>query len=161
MSVDYKCYVGPYIKVFNPEKDSTEEYHSCPNKKCDKHKKQLSDKFCPSCGTKITLVTFPCKSKIDFDIYKEFKKEPISEVMCESKPKELENYDFYISNSTKSPGININVVYEHFIKDFNETIIVSEVQQFEIQLSKEINRLKEVFGNENVQIKWGVMTWTS
>ena len=110
MGIDYKVYVGPYIEVYNPLKDSTEEYHTCPNKKCEKYKSKIGDKFCSVCGSKIKLVTFPCKESISFDVYEEFEGEPLSQALSESNQKEYREYKFYVPNLKGSPGRSFDPV---------------------------------------------------
>lgn len=160
MSVDYTSYVGPYIQVHNPKKPSTEEFHTCPNKKCRNHGVSIGNKFCEICGTEIKLVAFPCEKPVDFDIYQEFD-DRVCHAFSEWKPKEYQDYLFVIGNRKGSPGRSFDPIQDSYIEDLTKLNTAEELLAFMKMFSKEITRLKEVFGNDAVQVKWGVLGWAS
>lgn len=158
MSIDYNTYVGPYIEVYNPEKDSTEEYHSCPNKKCTNHTKDISAGFCSECGSKIERMSRKCKERVDFDTWEEFD-DSICEVLCGYKPDGCENFMYLVSNVGKI-GLNLDG-RNPSINEIDCGKPLVEIFDFKSIKKKEIDRLKEVFGTDNVKIKWGVLVWCS
>jgi len=160
MSIDYNTHVGPYIQVYNPKKPSTKEYHSCPDKKCFNYGSELSNKFCPNCGRAIILVTFPCTAATDFDIYEEKMDNDLSEIVTEWKPDGMESCMLFVSNR-KGFGKSYDARSDCYVSECNETTVVADVQRFITTFGKQIVRLKEVFGEKNVQIKWGVIGWAS
>lgn len=161
MSTDYNTYVGPYIKVYNPKKPSTKEYHSCTNKKCKNYEVELSSKFCDKCGDKIQLIKVPSSEAIDFDVYEKCN-EVIAEVMCEYKPDELKEYNIYISNNRNKYNNSIyDPKYETYAINATVNSLTEDIYKFWMAFDKEIVKLKYVFGDDNVEIKWGVLGWTS
>lgn len=67
MGYNTTVYVGPYVKVYLPEVDSTEDIMTCPENDCSNHGKRVSSKFCDKCGAEIKLVPFIRKKS--FNIY--------------------------------------------------------------------------------------------
>lgn len=54
MSTDVYFYTGPYIKVFLPFEEATENLVTCTNKSCKEYGKYLhSVKFCSACGSPV------------------------------------------------------------------------------------------------------------
>jgi len=157
MSVQYHSYVGPYIKVNNPEKESTEKYHGCPKRTCGKYRHRISDQFCANCGTKIELVEVPCKSRIKFDVYEEFD-ENLAEIgshYC------ITDTEIFISNKETLGAGRILDCESCTEIPFDESVIGTETRKMENDFSKEITRLKEVFGEQNVSVLWGVVAYAS
>ncbi len=152
MSVSYNVFVGPYIKVRDIEIDRIEEYHTCLSTGCRNHKKEMSCGFCPKCGGRIERISRVVKGKIDFDYYDELGGN-FNEVF------EYEKRDFKIFTSDIGNDIG-------FDGDFKEIPIgnitpATEITNLYEKYNKEVARIKEVFGDENVQVLWGVVTWVS
>lgn len=160
MSVDYNTFVGPYAEVYNPEKDSTEEYHTCLNPKCVNFEKDISDGFCSKCGARIERTSRPVKERIDFDWFYEFENDQFCEVSCEYKPKGKEDYMFFATNTKNGTGLHLDGRFTSAI-EVDGDVIESEISRFHKVFSKEIEKLKKVFGKENVKVKWGVLIWCS
>ena len=159
MSVSYYWYIGPYIKVYNPLKQSTEKFHSCTNPKCENYEERISDQYCSKCGTKIGIVEVPCNTRIDFDVYYEFKDEQLAEINRYDSSGDKDNI-YYISNK-KNLGagrkLDCNDCEEI---SFDSDIIESELRVMKKDFVKEIVRLKEIFGEENVNVLWGAISYT-
>lgn len=160
MGVDYNVYAGPYIVVFNPLKDSTEEFYSCPNKKCNNHNKPISDEFCSKCGTKIERMIRPCQERIDFNYFEEFE-ERFAEAFPEYKPNGCDDYLYLITNMKNDVGVHIDPKYHVSETVFDLKEQIEKLTEFTNRNRKEIRKLKNVFGEKNVQIKWGVLSWQS
>lgn len=158
MSVDYNTYVGPYIKVHNPMKDSIEKYHTCTNKKCRNFEKEISSEYCSECGKKIKLTSRSCYKRIDFDEGEECEGR-IAEALSEFKPDELKDHQFYIPNIGKI-GLHLDANYTS-VNPLEYQKPLMEVNHFQMSFSKPISRLKEVFGKNAVFIEWGVLVWQS
>jgi len=156
MGVSYFVYVGPYIEAPNPEKVRPREFHSCPDKKCRNYKKEMSEKFCPRCGTAITLITVQSVKRAEFDVYSECK-DRLSDVHSDYLPHEKRDSAIFQPNQGKF-GQRF-VAYDSNIVAFNETMIADEMSRFKTFFAKDIDRIKEVFGNAIVQ--WGVVAYAS
>ncbi len=158
MSIDYSAHIGPYIKVYNPKKASTTELTLCCNKNCSQHNKEVDSKFCPECGSLIKTSKLPCRESIDFNVYDEFN-ERLHEMCPEEKPHKCDDYLYFAANDSKKFGVNIDPTYCNEVKISTES--GEEFMEFFDVYQKEIDRLKEIFGKDNVQIKYGVVTWAS
>ena len=158
MGVDYTCYVGPYIMVHNSEIDSIIEYHSCKNLECENNAERLPDKFCPKCGTKVELLKFPHRTKIDFDVYTEFK-DRLATAVDQYKPDAFEDFDFYIPNTKNAPGRQFDATYSGNVIALNTEFINQELAKFSTMFHTEINKFISTFGEKNVTVKFGVLTW--
>lgn len=158
MGVDYNAYVGPYIRVHNPPKDSTEKYYTCVNNKCGNHEKDVSSEYCSECGKKIELLEIPCKERIDFDVYEEFG-DRLAESLSEYRPDEFEDYQFFVPNTGKI-GNHVDC-RDTSVKSFDLEKPKMEINHFTSAFKKEIARIKKVFGKDVVVIEWGVLVWQS
>ena len=145
MSVNYYTKVGPYIKVYNPEQDSMEEYHSCSNTKCQSHGQKFSEKFCYRCGKEIKLLSFKCRKSIEIDVYEEFE-DKLSEVCTEGKPHKQENYLFFVPNQGKH-GIILDGEDTSEV-EIDETTLMDQCIRFGSCYTKEKTRLREIFGEK-------------
>jgi len=158
MGVSYSVYLGPYIEAPNPVKLHPREFHSCPNRKCYDHKTEMSDKFCPRCGTEVALITVQSKKRTSskFDVYKEFN-DRLYSVHEEFLPHDKQ--DFVIFKPNQGKFGNRFEAYDSSIIAFNESMILDEVSRFKSHFSKDIDRIKEVFGD--AVVRWGVVAYAS
>lgn len=152
MGLSYHTYIGPYIEVFNPLKPSTKKYHSCPNEKCSNNKKGISDAFCGKCGTRVQLLNFPCKERITFYYLDEFSEK----TSLQTPSGEFDRDKLYFIDDALGDSRCGN---DNCICDLTHTNVQAGLDTFKEVNHMEITRLKEVFGADNVVIKWGVMTY--
>jgi len=158
MGVSYSVYLGPFIEAPNPKKVCPREFHSCPTKKCRHHKNEMSEKFCPECGTAITLITVQSVKRVsdDFDVYEEFD-DRLCDVHSDNLPPEKQDSAIFNPNQGKF-GQRFEA-YDSNIIAYNETMIADEISRFKTYFAKDIDRIKEVFGNAAVQ--WGAVAYAS
>jgi hypothetical protein len=160
MSVDINTYVGPYLKVYNPKKDSYEKYNSCSDKKCPKYKEEINANFCPHCGAKIKTISIPSKEKISMWEVLENLGETLSEAMTEYKPDKMDDYTFVIPNTYfLKRKTNFNGDREAYIVTCYGEMVTQEALLFDKQFRKEITVIREKFGDINVNLEWGVLGW--
>lgn len=161
MSVDYNTFVGPYIEVYNPKKDFVYEYYSCPKKGCKNHNKEISSKFCPECGKKIELTSRLSEKKIEFNMYEELDEDKLTEIMVEY-PKENSQKDFlyFISNCRNLPGRTFDCNYTE-IYEIAPDVPGMEINNFQLNCKEELAKLRKIFEDANVKVKWGVLIWCS
>lgn len=118
----------------------------------------MSEKFCPRCGAAITLITVQSvkRASADFDVY-----EQCNDRLCDV------HYDFLPDDKQESAIFKPNQgkfgqtfsAYDSNIISYNETMIADEIARFKSFFAKDIDRIKEVFGNAVVQ--WGVVAYAS
>ena len=152
MSVDYNKMVGAYAKVYNPLTEKESFIYACVNEKCvDKGKKCSSD-FCPRCGKEISKKKVMIYERIEFDC-EEALNDKMYRVMKDDE------YYYYISNiSADNDGFLEEDAFEN---EITPEQITSGLAKLNKNRSKEISKLKKVFGEENVKVKWGVLCWVS
>lgn len=152
MGIDYNTYVGPYLKVKNLPKTSTETYHTCVNKKCDNHKKDLYSQFCSSCGSKVEEMIRSCENTVFVEPTDSFKLHEITFY-------DSENYDYFIPNDGKL-GLWADGRTELEIPIKNNTP-ENELEKFKSRFKKEISILHKEYGENLIEVKWGVLIWCS
>lgn len=160
MGVDYNVYIGPYVKIHNPKKNSFDEFQGCNTGNCVKRMKPSSSKFCDTCGKPIVLVKKPTKKSIDVDFY-ELTDEHLVPVLChyyDVPP----DYNFLVPNKKWCERTT------HFDPrsfageiDFDHKDVLTELVKFESTFDKWLQIVKEKFGETNVVIKWGTIFYAS
>lgn len=153
MGASYYVYVGPYIQAYNPEKMGSEEYYGCA--RC---KQAMSTKYCPICGSTVILLTRPNQQRITFDTYKETD-DRLSSFSDYSVPSDRKNFTLFEPNKGKF-GHRFSG-WESQIVDLVDATIKTELERFLQFFDKDIKRLKEVFGNDAVDVKWGIIGYAS
>lgn len=163
MGVDYHTYVGPYVRVRNVPKPSVEEYHSCTNPKCKKYEERMSAKFCPDCGNKIGLIQVPSTERISSWELIEEMDEKLSIAASEYKPEGMDDFEFFIPNIKYGLKRNshFNPYCETYAVNFDWKSVSGETELFSEKFKKEIEFLREKFGDEHVAVLWGVIGYTS
>ena len=154
MSIGHNTYVGPYIKVYNPETNSTKIVNGCAWNKCQQHGIPSSSNYCPICGNPIIEIEVPIKKKIYINVHTELD-DKLCNPYIEHSPENLKDYDIYIPN-IKGYGEhfdNQSQIYEYEILEHS----LSQVCNFNISLENEILKLKVKFGTDNVNTKYGVL----
>jgi uncharacterized Zn finger protein (UPF0148 family) len=156
MGVSYYVKLGPYVECPNPVRTIPREYHACGNEKCNKHKKETADVFCPQCGEKVKKLTKNSQKRLSFDVYEEFK-DTMYDVHPERLPQEKQNSAIFLPNQGDF-GQTFGD-YAEVVLELNETVMLDEVARFKAAFEKEINRLQAVFGK--AEVKWGVVAYAS
>lgn len=158
MGVSYNVYVGPYIEVHNPPKSSFEEYHGCSSKKCQSFNQRSSSKFCPHCGSSIVLIKKSITAKVNFDCFNECD-DRLSEMFQEYPFAEKKNYSFFVPNVGKL-GRHF-YAYDTELAEISSEEVVNQVKQMDTAFSKDIDKMRKVFGDAAVKLRWGVMGYSS
>lgn len=160
MGVDYTCYIGPYIKVKNPNKNTTEKFPCCVIRKCAKYGKDAGDtiKFCPECGSKLGEHSRPTQTRLDFDPFEELK-ERMSEAMGEYRPGPEHENHFLISNIKGTPGESFDPQSGCFIKELTHQDSKTQILEFVVAFKKELDYLEKKFGESSVSVHYGILSW--
>ena len=155
MGCDYYVNVGPVVVINNPPVDTTEKHLSCCNDKCVKFHKYGSGKFCPDCGSPIQEWIKPVNKPLEVDLY-ELLKESLTPADDEASG---ESTIILIANKqSEKVGFNqFNLKYEPFeifpkIEEIN-----GNIEKFKQVFEIELNKLKEIFGAGNVEVRYGTI----
>ena len=158
MGLYYYVHVGPYIEAPNSIKVGTREVKACTNGSCGKQKKETTDAFCSQCGHKIGTVTKNTNQRISdtFSVYEECG-ERLTEVHREWLPENKQDSAIYLPNLN---GFNKTFGdREPSVVDFNETVMLEQVNRFKDNFKDDIAKLQHLFGK--AEVKWGVVAYAS
>lgn len=157
MGCDFYVNVGPVVVIKNPPVATTETHNCCCNDNCKKFHQTSYDKFCTECGAKITEWVESVTKPLHIDFYELFKERLIPDSSQNSADKVI----ILIPNKTDDcKAVNFqhfNLKYEPFLVFPNIEEIGSYVKKFEEVFEKELNKLKEIFGETNVSVRYGTV----
>ena len=156
MSVNYCVSVGCYIEVKTKPRPITVTYQACANLNCPKCTVETKHRFCPDCGcgTGPHLKIKTCSPL--FDLYEEFEDE-LDNITPEDNEMMLlmENKTNSDYRQSMDSGASFGRV------DLHDLDIPGITNKFSAKYHKEIKRLKEVFGDNDVKIKFGAIGYWS
>lgn len=157
MGLSYTLYVGAYLVCKNSKVKHTTDYTSCPNKLCLQHKTELQTAFCATCGSKVDLLTrFTFSDKVKTRDVVDAIKERLVEVS--QKLNRDASPDLWVSNlSNCNSNVSYDTHYSSFVSEFTEEEIKSNLENFKTFFAKDIVKIEEAYGKENVTLKWGVV----
>lgn len=160
MGVDYTCYIGPYLKVKNPNKDTTETFRCCLTRPCKLYHREvgISVNFCPECGIKIGQHSRPTQTRIDFDYYSELN-ERMSEAMGEYRPSADRDSHYLISNIKGTPGTSFDPESDFLEQELTYQNSGTQIEEFKLCFAKEITYLEKKFGKSAITFHYGVLNW--
>lgn len=154
-------YLGFYIKIYNPAKPIDHQILTCSNIDCVKYEEGNAydcyrGNFCSRCGSPIKDRTIQRVAQPKFDDYKEFKDRMI-QAFTEHKPENLKDYNFFIPNQD---GFGkLLETYETFELPIRSEDIRNDIFAFIRAFKHEIDRLIEVFGDNNVRTGYGILNY--
>ena len=158
MGCDFYVNVGPVVVINNPPVDTTEKHISCCNKKCGKYHKYGSGKFCPDCGSPIQEWIKPVNKPLEIDFYELLKEVLVpTDYMQHSGTSQI----ILIANKdTQAEEVgfkHFNLKYEPF--EFFPKIeeVNGNIEKFKQVFENELNKLKEIFGTNNVEVRYGTI----
>lgn len=157
MSCHYHVFLGPYLEVFNPVKNTTVKRQSCPNAACTNHKKLVEANFCDKCGTKIKHIEVESRGRQRFNSYEEFGGESLIEVTHEGMDEED-----YIRFESNIRGVGGRTFYDEVaVLPIDSNTPNAEIEAFNKHFAREIRILVNFFGADAVKIKWGAIAYWS
>jgi hypothetical protein len=162
MGIDINTFVGPFVACKNEAADVERTVRCCTNAECHKHKYNIFDKgtkFCVACGSAIDKVTITVEGqKVSCgDMVEEFHDDlwvASGEYGFDDK-----SIDTWISN--KGAGKYYDAKRECYAKVIKPEDIEPQIEAFKEKHSAALAKLIEAYGEENVEIKWGVLGWMS
>ncbi len=162
MGIGYTVHVGPYVKCNYEMVEVEAPYMGCP----DLNHKGFVEKFCSKCGKAAILLTKK-------DMKPSVRISELEEMLYDLKI----NYDnmhshsfydensvYYFSNTRKTPRpFSFDPRSDDFTLDFidNKVDIQAEIDWLIQNYSKYIEILKKLYGEDKVEISWGVVSYGS
>jgi len=160
MGVDYNVYIGPYALCQNEKVNKEDEMHTCPKKSCSGHKKHPPHgaKFCTQCGAEFNKVPIVYKAdRIEsWELMEELQSQVC--VLTEGFKGLPKHCDVWIGNG--GVGKHFDPKYDTWGMEL-ESVGEESIQEFEEECAGALARLREEYGEENVEIKWGTFGWMS
>lgn len=166
MGVDTNTHIGPYIKVKGTKKETIERnIITCLNKECERHKNNLSAEknFCSDCGSKIGSLKY--KEKISLDpydlIYDEPYEDEFYDELCHAFDEKKTHY--FIPNEEtpfdkKRGTIDEN---DNGLVDLTDYNSKEEIEWFKKRYKKIIDVFHKEFGENCLEVRWGIIQWYS
>lgn len=166
MSIDLTTYLGPYVLCKTHKVEEVRKKRACSNTACSKYESEVWDKstqFCPSCGSGIlereytVTVANVNRNEVQCDLLREALVVPAGDEMWQM----MKDQDFHIwisnyGNIAPRRFSNNPREGSHF-SPITPEIMVSESDAFYARFEKEIQILRQEYGEENVSLGWGMV----
>lgn len=163
---NYKhLYFGPYLRVTLHYADAEVQERSCTKKECANHKREFwgdTPKFCDLCGSPIDKV-FKIKREPVCKPYFLVEDEPIKEALwCMTPDKLSDIYTFMLPNQRRDRyrDFDLDVEWKDYVIEEKYINRDQEVAWFEEQFKREIAYVREKCGAQNVEVMWGMFTYS-
>ena len=157
MSSRHRVYVGPYIICKNSEVPAMEKVNGCSKKGCGSYGRQSDCTFCPDCGTKVQLFEVPSTArKVGFETADRLLGVKLHIV----GNAEDDGVDVWVSNYALDARVKRrNDEYFTGTSSIHDDDPAEEKGAFATEFRREINQLKKLYGEEAVELCWGVIGW--
>ena len=177
MGISYYAYVGPYIRCKKTKKTVHDRHRGCVNDECPQYHVVIRGgskvKFCVQCGKEIGVYTTPREVSAVSTLWDLFDgKEPFSRAFPNYPLKPLKDFDILLPNYRRdydpdAPDdgtqrqFRVSVDGDSTCQDLTGTNQGDELHLLLTQYKTEIEKLKEAYGPDNVEFRWGFLTWGS
>lgn len=165
--IDYTTYLGPYVLCKTEKVLSTKEISTCSNTSCQQHEQEVySRNFCDRCGHEIKKRQVPIE--VDNVDEEDVRLNLLDEALCTAMGDEFylwmeeHNTHIWLSNR-KIPDVRDLTFDTEEIQfvPIDAKLIAEEVQKFSDFYEKELVILREEYGEENVEVQWGLVHFIS
>lgn len=172
MGVDLHCYFGPYLACGlknnkkMPRKVTVNP--ACFNPNCKNKGKQSGFKFCPYCGEETQAGCEEIfEDSIDMYIVEAQINERLSNILsvggqCECPYAKDNNLHIWISNE-EIPTLKADVVDygsgDQYMPIVSGEMIEKHKDAFVKRFVKQIATIKEVYGEDQVKVEWGIFNY--
>lgn len=168
MSMSYSSYLGPYVRCKTHKVVSKQQKKRCSNKKCPefKHFDSFSKaKFCGVCGSPIE--TFEIDVSVPNIQSDDVRLNLLNEALCEPAG---DSFYFWMEKNDVHIWLANRLVAtakgrQRYIIDSEEISLTpvspeslqGEIKDFQSFYEKELVILRQEYGEENVEIQWGLI----
>lgn len=155
MGLYLSVHIGPYIEVKKTiTRDSSETIRICPN---HPNNVEIYSSYCPTCGTKIETVIKPITKTVSaWDTIFE------DDDFVDNLHAMPYNGNILLPNKYAPQNIKFDNDGDNCI-DLTDIKSIQQIQMdwMNSQFKKEISYLEKIFGKENINIKWGIISYYS
>lgn len=171
MGIDYTTYLGPHVRCKVTKVPSTEKHRTCSRDSCSQYEQKVYDKktkFCVQCGSPIEDRDFPIEvdSVNAYEVRMDLLGEALYDVPGDSFHFWMKENNTHIwlanrrvpgarkfSFTPNQDGIQLVPV--------TPELIATEITQFSDYYEKELVILRQEYGEENVEVQWGLIHYIS
>jgi hypothetical protein len=170
MGIDYTTYMGPHVRCKVTKVSSTEKHRTCSRDSCSQYEQRVYDnktKFCVQCGSPIEDRDFPIQ--VDSVDAHEVREDLLDEALTTPSGDYFyrwmrdNNIHIWLANrhvpgarkfsfSPRENTQNVPVTPE---------MIAVEITAFSDFYEKELVILRQEYGEENVEVLWGLIHYIS
>lgn len=167
MGLDYKTYLGPYFECQVSKTMRTETYRVCSGEECGGYFDRPIEEhyhYCPTCGHPIVnrTRTIEIDAVHHDDVSRRLKEElwiPQGDALRQMM--ENQGVHLWFNNRRDSDcSWSLDPTEETIWEEVDEHDIRTQLAVFQEAFSKEFEILKEMYGQENVEVKYGLFNWT-
>lgn len=161
MSIDYRIYVGPYVRCTVDPVPVTKLRVSCNTPGCKNNGKPMREPYCALCGKHVATQSYvELGQAIDeWDI-----SEAINETLHSAHGDEYARWSVEHNAHLWMPNRPIDLAAGHLetptdfaLMNIGTNTVADEIMRFANTFPGEIAYLQEQYGMANVQILWGVI----
>ncbi len=169
MSINHHLCLGPYIVCTARLVPSQKTLRSCTNETCDNHKKEYANggpsfrsagmDFCPKCGAKVGDVVVSLQSQ-NVNHWK-MREEVNESLHCVNRETDRSEKHVWVINCWKdSLGKEIIDRCDEAEVSIQPEIIKADLVWFRTVFREEIEKMSQAYGNENVEVRWGLIQYS-
>lgn len=169
MSISHYLCLGPYLVCTARLVPSQKTLRSCTNETCDNHKKEYANggssfrsagmDFCPKCGAKVGDVVIPLQSQ-NVDYWKMYDVIGESLHIVNRETDRSEKHVWVINNYKDLRGEEIVNRRERKEVWIQPEIVESDLVWFQDKFREEIEKMRQSYGDENVEVRWGLIQYS-
>ena len=160
--MEYSTYVGPYVQCRVETTTEEEPFLGCTNGACVNAAKDLCTAFCPECGAprgeRIRILTVDVIDDGDVEeILRNVFRTPNGDGYLAWSRKH--HMHVWIVNHTermeRDPVLDSSASFS--LSTITREIVHREIAGLAAVFSRELKRLREVYGEDAVRIRWGIV----
>lgn len=142
-------YTGPYVACQNTDKNSYHTERKCQTEGCVRQgERGGSDKFCGSCGRERTVSQVPITTcRVSDSGRDSFARGRLTNRIVRN---------LTVNQNTFYPDQSTGEIWGG-ITDLSHGNIQEDMRCFTDQYAQEVATLREMYGPENVEVRWGVI----
>lgn len=164
MSIDYEVYVGPYVECKTKTAKITVRNRGCTNPECVNFERPTVHDFCPACGQQISMFEMEVEGETpDVDPLMEDDQFcafllPICNEGADSISRDR-SVQIFTPNQVEAPGYLFDPKTDMDFREMEPETIQAEKTY--VEGMEQMARLRDFYGDENVEVKWGILNWWS
>lgn len=151
--------LGPYVLCTNSPATRMVDVSTCSNSACNKHGMTLYTKFCDLCGAQIRLMALSRPSvKVSRDQVYDKIGDNLS-LYGRDDGVAVHNTDVYRGNTNWYGSLSSHSEDDPGVYEVTPEQIAAELEKFQAFYAVELRDLRDLYGQGNVTVKWGLVVY--